>query len=147
LVGDIFHYQEKTAGQYKFGKRIGHYALRFFNRNIPGIHVIEDYGKEGFADKNNNPIQNRDQNKIAYVDAPYLHATHLIRSSKDKEVMQRTSKLKYELGIPFPKDFYYPESFFMLRPSVVTNIWENMDINFKLRAFFETPLRKIKRRL
>jgi len=146
LVGDMFHYQESVAGKYKFGNKTGHYALRFINTSIPGLHVYEEYGKEGFADINNRPIQDRDENKIAYLDAPYLHATHLLRSSKDDDVMQRSAKRKYELGIEFMKDFYYPEVFFKSRPQIVPNVWKNMDFNFKLRAFIETPLRKLKRR-
>src|SRR5260221_12624467 len=117
LVGDVYHYQEESAGQYKFGKRKGHLALRFMNRkNILGLHVYDVYGKEGYADIDNRPIQNRDESKILFIDAPYIHTTHLERSTKDIEVMQRNKKLKYEIGIEFPKDFYYPESFFVKKP-------------------------------
>ncbi len=147
LVGDMFHFQEKNAGKYKFGKIRGHYNLRFVNKNIPGLHVSEDYGKEGFFDGENKPIQNREAEKIKFLDTPYLHATHLHRSPKDKNVMQRNKKMKYEIGIEFPKDFYYPESFFVDRPETVSNVWKNMDNSYKFRAFFETPLRKLKRRI
>jgi glycosyltransferase involved in cell wall biosynthesis len=147
LVGDIFHFQEKSAGKYKFGNQEGHYALRLINKNIPGLHVVNEYGKEGFADSDNIDIQNRDINKQKFIDAPYVHPTHLVRSSKDNEVMQRAKKMKYEIGEEFPIDFYYPESFFRARPSFVPNVWINMTLQFKLRAIVETPLRKIKRRI
>ncbi len=147
LVGDIFHYQEEKAGQYQFGKRKGHYNLRFINRNIPGLHISSPYGKEGFFDDEDKPIQDRDEGKMKFIDAPYIHTTHLARSSKDSEVMQRNKKRKHEIGIEFPKDFYYPESFFMVRSEIIPNIWKKMDFKFKLRAYLEMPLRKAKRRL
>ncbi len=147
LVGDMFHYQEQSGGRYKFGKLKGHYALRFINRDISGLHISDSYGKEGFFDGNNVSIQNRDETRIKFINAPYIHTTHLVRSPKDKEVMQRIKKTKYELGIEFPKDFYYPESFFKEKPEIVKNVWENANSGFKFRAFFETPLRKIKRRI
>lgn len=147
LVGDIFHYQESNAGQYIFGNKKGHYALRFINKNIPGLHIGDIYGKEGFFDNENKPIQNRDPNKIAFLDNPYLHATHLARSKNDSNVMQRNRKLKHELGIRFPNDFYYPESFFIEKPQIVPNIWKKTDLNFKIKAPLETPLKKIKRRI
>jgi len=61
-------------------------------------------------------------------------------------VYKRAKKLKYELGSALPPDFYYPEVFFRDRSKIVPSIWQPMDFKFKLRAFFETPLRKIYRR-
>src|SRR5258708_10772779 len=148
LIGDMFHYQAENAGQYKLLGRKGHLALRFMNRkNISGLHVFEAYGKEGYADGEGKPVQNRDQDKMLFIDAPYMHSTHLERSPKDKEVMQRSNKRKYEIGLSFPKDFYYPEVFFKDRSNIVPNIWKNMDFKFKVRAYIETPLRRLKRRI
>lgn len=147
LVGDVFHFQEEKAGKYKFGNRVGHYNLRFINKDIPGLYVGDDYGKEGFFDNENRRIQDRNKDKVKFINVPYLHATHLERSSKDKDVMQRNKKMKYEIGIDFDRDFYYPESFFLDRPEIVPNVWKNMDFNFRLRAYLETPFRKLKRRV
>lgn len=147
LIGDIYHFQESKAGKYKFGNKIGHYSLRFINTNIPELHVANSYGKEGYFDENNVLIQDRSQNKIQYIEAPYIHATHLFRSTHDQFVMQRNRKRKSEIGLSFPNDFYYPESFFLSRPSIIPNIWTNMDLKFKLKAYLVTPLRKLKRRI
>src|SRR5260221_2885472 len=148
LVGDMYHYQEENAGNYRLLGRKGHLALRFMNRKIiPGLHVFESYGKEGFADSHDTAIQNRNEDKILIIDAAYIHTTHLSRSRNDNAVMQRAKKLKHEIGIDFPKDFYYPESFFKERPHIVPNVWNNMQVGFKLRALIETPLRKLKRRI
>ena len=149
LVGDIFHYQEKEAGKYNLLGMKGHYNLRAVNRRIPGLKSLGQHGVWGWVDGEDRMIQDRDRNKIKFVDAAYLHATHLQRSGSvfgDVQVLKRRPKLKHELGISMPCDFYYPEVFFRPRPSIVPCIWRNMDFNFKFRAFFETPLREINRR-
>jgi hypothetical protein len=148
-VGDIFHRQEEKAGRYKLAGRVGHYNLRAINRTIPGLHSYGKHGIWGWVDGDNKMIQDRVLGKIGYVNAPYLHTTHLkrARNGKDSEVVKRKMKLKYEIGKPFPRDFFYPEVFFRERPKVVESPWKVMDAKFRFRAFFETPLRKIKRRL
>jgi glycosyltransferase involved in cell wall biosynthesis len=145
LVGDVFHFQEKSAGRYKFGSRVGHYNLRAVNRGIPGLRSQGPHGVWGWTDEAGRMIQ--DRNTYKFVDVPYLHATNLRRSPADTGVTKRAKKYKFELGEAFPKDFYYPEAFFKDRPAIVPSPWEAMSKSFKFRAFFETPLRKIKRRL
>ncbi len=145
LVGDIFHFQEKSAGRYRFGDRIGHYNLRAINRDVSGLHSQGAHGVWGWADDENKMIQ--DRNTYKFVDAPYLHATNLTRSSSDKEVIKRSKKYRFELGENFPKDFYYPESLFKDRLGFIESPWNVMSDSFKFRAFFETPLRKLKRKI
>ena len=148
-VGDMFHRQEEKAGRYRLGGRVGHYNLRAINRNISGLYSSGAHGVWGWVDGDGKMIQDRDSAKIGYVDAPYLHVTHLERAGdgKDSDVIKRKMKLKYEIGKPFPKDFYYPEVFFRNRPSIVESPWEVMNPKFKLVSYLETPLRKIKRRV
>jgi hypothetical protein len=148
-VGDMFHRQIESAGRYRLAGRVGHYNLRAINRKIPGLHSSGAHGVWGWVDGDGKMIQDRDPAKIGYVDAPYLHVTHLERSGdgKNSDVVKRKMKLKYEIGDPFPKDFYYPEVFFRDKPELVRSPWVVMSTPFKFRAFFETPLRKIKRRM
>ena len=148
-VGDMFHRQEEKAGRYKLSGKVGHYNLRAVNRKIPGLHSSGRHGIWGWVDGDGKMIQDRNPAKIGYIDAPYLHVTHLQRAGngKDSDVIKRKMKLKYEIGKPFPKDFYYPEVFFRNRPSIVESPWEVMNLKFKLISYLETPLRKIKRRL
>lgn len=148
LVGDIFHYQEKSAGKYKFGDRAGHYNLRAINRNIPGLHSEGKHGVWGWADGEGRMIQDINPKKMAFIDAPYLHATHLERAGdgKDSDVVKRKMKLKHEIGKSFPKDFFYPEVFFRPRPEIVESPWKIMNGKFKFISYIETPFRKIKRR-
>ena len=147
LVGDMYHYQEERAGLYRLAGRRGHLSLRAVNRKIPGLHSRNPHGTWGWADEDGKQIQDRDQKKIKFLDAPYLHATFLERSSLDRSVPKRAKKRRHELGIAFPGDYFYPEVFFRPRPDFVEVPWTPMNMGFKFRAFFETPLRKAKRRL
>jgi hypothetical protein len=148
-VGDIFHRQEEIAGRYKLAGKVGHFNLRAINRKIPGLHSSGVHGVWGWVDGDNKMIQDRNPAKIGYVDAPYLHTTHLerSRSGKDSSVMKRKMKLKYEIGKSFPRDYYYPEVFFRTRPGIVEAPWRAMNSGFRLVSLIETPLRKIKRRV
>lgn len=150
LVGDFYHYQEAAAGQYSFGKWRGHYNLRAVNKSIPGLHSYGPHGTWGWVDEENKMIQNRDPKGITLVDAPYLHATFLQRSleiEKEKDVPKRSRKLKYENGIPFPADYFYPEVLFRRRPKIVPSVWEKKSQIYTARAAIETPIKKIRRRL
>lgn len=146
MVGDVFHYQEKEAGRYNLAGRIGHYATRAINRQIPNIHGVGEHGVFMWADITNTKIEDLNQNKIKFLDAPYLHATHLKRSSSDHNVFKRTMKLKYEIGIETPKDYFYPEIFFKNKPDFVKSPWEIPNLIYKIIAMIETPLKKFRRR-
>ena len=149
-VGDIFYRQEESAGRYKLAGKKGHVALRAINREIVGLSSSNPHGTWGWTDGNGQMIQNRDPKKIMFCDAPYMHFSLLPRAGNridDSKVMKRSQKLKYELGKPFPKDFYYPEVFFKPRPGSIPSPWQVMSPEFKFRAFFETPARLIKRKI
>ena len=150
MVGDMFHRQEERAGHYKLAGRIGHYNLRAINLNIPGLHSTKPHGLWGWADLDGRMIQDRNPEKVIFLDAPYLHASFLQRSSltgKSTKVYKRAFKYKHEIGDQLVSDFFYPEAFFLIRPRMAPFVFGSMPINFKLRAMIETPLRKIKRRL
>lgn len=146
MVGDIFHYQEMAAGRYNLLGKTGHYNLRAFNTQIPGLHAQGEHGIFGWNDQNEKRIENRDTKKIIFLDTPYMHMTHLKRSVADSDVQKRSKKFKYENGIQTPLDFYYPEVLFKSRPDTIPSPWYTPGINFKMRAFFETPIKKIYRR-
>lgn len=150
LVGDMYHHQEKAAGMYHLAGKVGHYNLRGVNRKIPGLKSLGEHGVWGWADGKDKMIQDRDVKKVKFLNAPYLHATHLQRAGRraaDLEVYKRDFKLKHEIGISFPKDYFYPEVFFRPRPKIVGSVWTPMNNRFRLKSFVETPLRKIKRRI
>ena len=148
-VGDIYHYQDESAGQYHLAGRKGHLNVRAINRKLPGLHVDKPYGQEGYFDKDEKRIQDRDPRRIMFLDEPYLHLSNLPRSSQTKgdlAVMQRAKKTKPEIGIKFSSTFKYPNVFYDNWPKIVPNPWQKMPSNFKLKAFIETPVRKLKRK-
>lgn len=152
LVGDMFHYQEEAAGEYKIVDRKGHFNVRAINMGIPGLHIEthkNDQGlfREGYFDKTRKLIYERGESKLLFVNTPYLHASHLRRSSRDGEVFERPMRFKYELGISFPNDFKFPSVFFKKYPNTIEDPLKKMSLKYKIPAFIQTPLKKIKRRL
>lgn len=151
IIGDIYHYQEETAGKYKIDGDVGHLTIRAVRRGIPGIHFARPHGIQAIFDDKEVPVQERSKDKRRVVEGhSYLHFTHMIRSNslnEDLKVMKRRLKIKHELGYEFPKDFYYPEVFFKHAPKIVKSPWQKMSRGYYLRSLFETPLRKVKRRV
>jgi glycosyltransferase involved in cell wall biosynthesis len=137
LIGDIFHFQDKKAGRYKIGKKRGHYNIRFI-KNSPNLYVQGIYPNEAYM-VDGVKLQDFPEEKIYFSPDHYLHASHLKRSHL------QNSKYKLEIGHEFPRDFYYPESFFLPRPSIVPSQWEPMKSKEKFIARVQTPLKKIKR--
>lgn len=138
-VGDIYHLQEEEAGKYEILGRRGHFNLRAINKKIPGLHVDYPHPAESYLDQDNKPVQER--TKITFLEAPYLHLTHLKRSSK-----KRINKFKYELGKKVSKDFKFPESLYSTYSKIVPSPWVELSGMGKTKAYLLTPLRKIKRR-
>lgn len=152
LVGDIYHYQEELAGDYHIAGKVGHYNLRVFSSKILGLHVEihpnkAGFMREGFYDSEGKLIYERRKKVEVLEKAPYLHASHLRRSSKDAEVVERAMRYKFELGVPFPKDFKLPSVFYLKRPDIVPDPFKKMGRFYQFRASLETPLKKIKRRI
>lgn len=140
-VGDIYHFQESQAGQYQLLDRKGHLSLRAINKKIPGLHADWPYGKESYLDSQNRPIQERAG--IIFLDAPYLHTTHLKRSSQKKI----PDKFKYELGNEIAEGFKFPEVFYQEYPPFIASPFVRLSGAKLAAARMLTPLRKIKRRL
>lgn len=138
VVGDIYHYQSQNAGKYEIGGRRGHLTIRALNRNIPGLHVAGPYGKEGYVDKNGKLIQERNE-KLKFIGTPFLHMTHLKRSSKNSH-----NKFKYDLGIKFNKGFHFPEVLYSKTPNNTRLLWQRRSVLYeilsKIKQQFKTSL-------
>lgn len=152
LLGDVYHYQEDLGGMYHIAGKKGHYNMRAFNRRIPGLHIEihpneKGLMRESFYDNKGGLIYERSPKRTLLLDAPYMHATHLRRSSKDEEVVERKIRFKYELGIKFAQEFKFPQSFYLELPSIVKSPWEKPNFLYQLLALIQTPLKKIKRRI
>ena len=103
-------------------------------KTIPGTLLT-------FFDINNKPIHEKE--KVFFLDAPYLHVTHLKRSNSPRKY----NKFKYELGESFPVNFKFPEVLLKPFPDIVSSPWGKISGVKKIWAQLLTPLRKIKRRL
>jgi hypothetical protein len=149
-IGDIFHLQDQSAGRYKLAGKTGNYSLRAINKKIPGLSSQKPHGTWGWTDGDGKMIQDRDEAKILFVDAPYIHTSFLPRGGAlddDKKVIKRKNKLKYEIGTTFPMDYYYPEVFFQFRPDFVPSPWNKAGNKYLIKSALQTPLKKIKRSL
>lgn len=142
LIGDLYHSQESTAGHYSYYGHTGHLKLCWFNRRIPGLRSKGKGWDWGWVDREGNNVAQRGVDRIVFVDAPYLHATHLRRSS-----IVKNNKFKFELGDRLSKDFKYPAAFFAQVPELVPSVWEHRSWWYTVRAALETGPKKIKRRL
>lgn len=134
LIGDMFHHQPEEAGRYQIAGRKGNHTVRFIRRAIPGLHVEEAFLHEGFMDGRGVRVQEMDPDRIFFSDEKYLHASFL-------------KKPKFEIGLEFPKDYYYPEVFFKSKPAIVPSPWQSMNLSYKLNAAWQTPLKKLKRKI
>lgn len=149
VVGDMFHIQEKNAGRYHLAGRVGHLNLRAINRKVEGLHGEGKHGAFRWADSRGVSIENRSEDRIKYIDAPYIHATHLKRTTdiiNNNMVYKRAFKLKYEIGNKLPLDYYYPEVFFKCRPKIVSNPWEVRSNKYLCFAIFQRPFKLLKRK-
>lgn len=151
-VGDTRHISPPQSGKYTIAGKTGHFNVRFINLNrVEGLHVANPPGQlQSYLDKDGVRIQDRDAHRIAFLDAPYLHMTHLSRSAKRKDevnVFWRQPKKKYELGIPLPRNFLYPKCFYFARPDWVVNPWRKRSVAYLIQALLLFPLRVIKRKI
>lgn len=141
LVGDIYHYQDSSVGNYKIQDKKGFFTIRAINKYIPGLHLDRPYPNEGFFDKENVLLQDKEKDKLIFLDAPFLHCTHLKRTTKE----QQKNKYKYELGKKFKKDFVYPKTFFENPPKYVSPIWQKAGAHYLLWSYLLYPMKLLRR--
>ncbi len=147
LVGDIYHRLPNSAGLYQIAGHRGHLNLRFMNRRtIPGLHAALPHGQIGYFDNKSALIQNRDPQKIKFLNLHYAHATHLLRSTSDQSTIKRPFKRKYELGIKIPLS-QIPQVFFQSHPPIVPPVTNPAPPSFWLKASLLTPFKRLRRLL
>lgn len=153
FVGDIrFIHPEVFRGQTPHGPKglKGFFSTRIFRRNISGLHIAGPYGKESFCDKNNVTLRKRIKHVKYLPNVYYWHMGYLPRSSdraKDREVMMRAKKRKFEIGIKKPDWIKTPEAFYFKRPKIVPDPFYKMNAWEYFKACVQTPFKKIKRKL
>lgn len=145
LLGDVYHRQEEIAGRYHIGRHCGHITIRFINlKKFAGLNYHLRYPDESLMNSDGVPIQDIDPKNTVFAPLPYLHSSHLKRTSlPTPQTISRSHKVKYELGLPIPDDFEYPKCFYY--PSYI-NPWKKRSWSFVLNASWQTPLKLLKRR-
>jgi glycosyltransferase involved in cell wall biosynthesis len=73
LIGDMYHYQDESLGQYTLLNKKGFMTIRAINRKIPGLHIEKDYSQEGYFDGKGIAIQDLDSDTLYYLNIPYFH--------------------------------------------------------------------------
>jgi hypothetical protein len=148
LVGDIYHRLPESLGQYQLAGKKGHLALRLMNlKKIKGLCLKKPHGQQGYFDSKDRLVQERELEKIKFVDVYYHHATHLQRSANrilDKKVIKRSPKLKCQLGKKIPSQ-QIPDIFFQEHPSIVPKVTQKAPLYFWIKACLLTPPKLLKK--
>jgi glycosyltransferase involved in cell wall biosynthesis len=151
FVGDIrFVHPETFIGQTPLAPKgiTGFFSSRVFRRNISGLHISGQYGQEGFYDGQGITIRERQKHVKYLEDIYYWHMTYLPRSSsrnKDKQVMMRGKKRKFEIGLKRPDWIKVPEVFYKTRPDFVPDPFYKMNSWEYTKALIQTPLKRVRR--
>lgn len=145
-VGDIFHYQPESAGEYQLLGKKGHLSTRFY-RKSPHYQWRGEYPLEGYMDSNGVLI-NDQEDHLLFVNTYYYHLTHLKRSDQvnSAHVIDRLKKYKYEIGVAAYDD-EIPAVFNRKPPQNVPDPFTTYSFPEKIVAHILTPIKRIKRGL
>ncbi len=148
LLGDIYHFQDNSAGFYRLFGRKGHFALRLINRKkVEGLHIEGVYPYEGYYDRNGIELINFDKKLFLFTRGSLFHAMYLKRSSLGANLgstFHRT-KFKTEKGIGVRPPDRLPEVFFQNHPENVEDVTGKRGNKYEIKAAFISPVKNIKR--
>lgn len=143
-VGDIWHYLPESAGKYNLLGRTGHLTIRLMKKM--DYQMLGTYPDEGYAYQ--GKLINQQDEWLSFVDAWYLHTTHLPHSTLETE--SDRSKLTFargkflvEKGIEMKKE-ELPGILFQGKNKDILNKRSTM---YELFASLITPLKYIKRKI
>ncbi|KKQ91500.1 MAG: Glycosyl transferase family 2 [Candidatus Woesebacteria bacterium GW2011_GWB1_39_10] len=147
LLGDMFHFQDPNAGRYKIGPHSGNITIRFINLNkLPDPTYKRGHPDEGIFVKSKTLLQEFHPEQSLFIKEPYLHATFLKRTSLiNSDVIRRSHKQKYELGMQLSRDFKYPKSFYFSHTPQVPSPWSKRNLTYLIQATWQSPLKLLKR--
>lgn len=146
LLGDIFHRQRETVGEYNLFGQKGHLVTRLINLSeVKGLHLKGTYPNEGYYDEEG--ISTRARNpKNWYITKNYFyHSMYLKRSSLGSNLRSvfNRSKYKIETGIKIPDSI--PEVFNLSRSEIAPDPLRRRSLLYELIARFITTIKNIKR--
>lgn len=140
-AGDVFHYRDPKKELYTFDGKTGAIALRVLSMHVPGISCGDENGQnDGYYDVNRTYIVPDNGFKTYWSDGMYLHMSYMLRSSsvkKDAEIRwpgNRINKLKNQSTWDgrFPKDFKFPEAFYLEHPDFVDSPWKRQGFGIRM---------------
>ncbi|SEP94840.1 glycosyltransferase [Butyrivibrio sp. TB] len=125
---DMYHYRDFSRELYYDAYNDIHGSIngRVLSMSIQGLHCSGDYGVEGYSDFEGNI----DAYDAAVLDHFYFHCTKLRRSSAswgDESISYRRKKIFDDWDHKFPKDYKYPEIFYVNRPDIVPDPFKTKD--------------------
>ena len=146
LLGDIYHRQVESIGEYHLLNNRGHLLVRLINVDyFPGLHVARPYPLEAYLDNQNRVIHNYDQHKWFITQHHLYHAMYLTRSSLGNNLaMFNRSKYKVETGLKIEDSI--PEVFSLERPNFVQSPIIQRGFGYELAASIITPIKDLKRK-
>lgn len=147
LLGDIYHRQKESIGEYSMFGQKGHLLVRLINQKLlPGLLVKGDYPLEGYRWRDGS-IENLDPTKVFITQSYLYHTMYLKRSSNGSilPTMINRSKYKIEKGIRVTAS--YPQVFDLPRPAFIPNPKFKRGLLYELGAQIITPLKELKRSL
>ena len=153
LVGDIYHYHpESIHYRWPFAppNYMGWANLRVIKTAISGLKIKGEYPQEAYCDNKNVPIQNYGSKHLIFLKHRYLHASYLLRSKSresDKQILNRSNKFKFELGIKFSNNFKYPDAFYKKRPKIVSDPWQKRSRSYTFLSLLQSPIKETRRKI
>jgi len=148
LLGDIYHAQHESVGQYSlFGHR-GHMLVRLVNRDkIKGLHYQGDYPLEGFFDQAENSILEHNPSDWYLTENYLYHTMYLKRSSEGANLSTVLHRNKFKIERGLSVNSKPPEVFSLPHPSLVPDPLTHRSLAYNLAAYLITPIKQLKRKL
>ena len=145
LLGDIYHCQRESVGQYQLLGQRGHLVTRLVRKSaFPSLHLVHPYPLEAYVDQEGRVIHSYNQDKWYITSNHLYHAMYLKRSSLGSNLpMFNRNKYKVETGISITTS--PPEIFSLTRPQFVPDPLSRRTLGYELATSIITPIKDLKR--
>ena len=145
LLGDIYHRQRESVGQYQLLGQRGHLVTRLVRKSaFPSLHLVHPYPLEAYVDQEGRVIHSYNQDKWYITSNHLYHAMYLKRSSLGSNLpMFNRNKYKVETGISITTS--PPEVFSLTRPQFVPDPLSRRTLGYELATSIITPIKDLKR--
>ncbi len=146
LLGDVYHRQDESVGEYKLLGTRGHLVTRLIKLSaFPNLHVERPYPLEAYLDNHQQVVHSYNQDKWQISKNSLFHAMYLRRSSLGAKLpMFNRSKYKIEKGLPNITPL--PEVFSLPHP-LGYNPFSYRGLMYDLVAAIITPIKMLKRKI